>query len=1122
MVEFTVEQALQKAIEAYKEGKIQEADRFYTAILKVNPQHPEANYNMGVLAVSVDKAAEALPFFKKALEANPRTAQFWLSYIDTLIKLNKLEDAKAVFVQAKNKGAKGDTFDKLEKRLLRMSKVESVKPSNSLLDDAIKLRESGNFTQAIDILKNEYNRFPHNSNILALLSHCYLLSGDIETATIQLDQAKSLNANSALVAWNEVRLLLHNKRVAEALVIARRANKLFPEDVEGMAVLGSCLRANNELKESIVFLNKAIELNPNYAEALINRGLIRIVQEDKVRALADLAKAHRLKPHIKQIWGTTANLQIEAKLYAEAIPLLVRMIEDDPTNERMFYSLGWCKYHLSQFEEAVEEYKKAIKLKPNFAEAYCKMGYAFFKQRKLEEAIEAYHMALASKPDFADAQVNLGNALKDQGQLEEAIKSYTKALAIKPDIVEALNNLGIILTNQGKYDVAIETFKRVIDTKQNLSYGYFNLGFAFQEKGELKEAIEAYHKALVKKPDFADAHFNLGNALFKQGKLEEAIEAYQKALASKPDFAEALFNLGNALNDQGKLGEAMEAYQKALASKPDFAEAHFNLGNVLYKQGSINKAVASYGKVLTFKPNFPECYVNIGLALKNFRFSEPNQRMQKIILALLQEHTFARPQDIEVAAISLLKLEPTIRELLAKHKKDQKIFRLQESVGVLSEFRILLKLMSVCPITDLEFESLFTQIRASLLFSVSDPKASFKKLCFHSALALQCFTNEYVYAQNDDEIKVVKDLEILVQKILSKGVQPNPSLVLCLASYKALHEYEWCDRLVVNADIKEVYTRQIIEPIRELHLRSTIPVLEAISNPVSSKVREQYEKNPYPRWVQLGSHLEPKLISKLVEENNLRLFDQRILRVNAPDILVAGCGTGQHSLDTAGRFLNSKVLAIDLSLSSLAYAKRKSEELEFKNIEYLQTDILNLGLLDRQFDIVESSGVLHHMDDPRAGWKVLVQCLKKGGLIKIGLYSELARQQIVQVRRMIKMSSVPPTAASMKSFRNRIISSNNAHHKKILNSADFFSLSSFRDLLFHVNEHRFTIPQIRDCVDELGLVFCGFESDHLIRYFQNTNNCSDNLYNLDKWNAFEQDNPDSFAGMYQFWCQKVG
>ena len=86
-MELTLDQALQKGVEAHKAGQVQEADQYYTAILKANPKHPDANHNMGVLAVGVSKVEAAFPFFKTAVEANPNIAQFWLSFIDALIKL---------------------------------------------------------------------------------------------------------------------------------------------------------------------------------------------------------------------------------------------------------------------------------------------------------------------------------------------------------------------------------------------------------------------------------------------------------------------------------------------------------------------------------------------------------------------------------------------------------------------------------------------------------------------------------------------------------------------------------------------------------------------------------------------------------------------------------------------------------------------------------------------------------------------------------------------------------------------------------------------------------------------------------------------------------------------------
>jgi SAM-dependent methyltransferase len=290
---------------------------------------------------------------------------------------------------------------------------------------------------------------------------------------------------------------------------------------------------------------------------------------------------------------------------------------------------------------------------------------------------------------------------------------------------------------------------------------------------------------------------------------------------------------------------------------------------------------------------------------------------------------------------------------------------------------------------------------------------------------------------------------------------------------------------------------------------------------VSSKVSQQYEENPYPRWINTGLSLNPSPVSKVIKEQNLRLFDKVINDVEAPNILVAGCGTGQHSIGTAARFQNAKVLAVDLSLSSLSYAKRKTKELGFQNIEYMQADILDLGKLDRKFDIIESSGVLHHMDEPMTGWKILTDCLEIGGLMRIGLYSELARQHVVKIREEINQLDIGSSDLAMKSFRSDVITSSEEHCKRVRSTIDFFSLSELRDLLFHVQEHRFTIPQIKDCLSKLDLKFCGFETNEVVSNFKLLNTGADDPYNLDKWHLFEEANPHSFYGMYQFWCQKI-
>ena len=162
------------------------------------------------------------------------------------------------------------------------------------------------------------------------------------------------------------------------------------------------------------------------------------------------------------------------------------------------------------------------------------------------------------------------------------------------------------------------------------------------------------------------------------------------------------------------------------------------------------------------------------------------------------------------------------------------------------------------------------------------------------------------------------------------------------------------------------------------------------------------------------------------------------------------------------------------------------------------------------------------MEDPIVGWKALVDCLNKGGLMKIGLYSDLARKHIVDLRKETFRLGIGSSNDEIKKFREQLIASSNTVTKRLLNSGNFYSMSELKDLLFHVSEHRFTIPKIKESLSDLGLIFCGFELEGQVRENMRKDKTDiDNYLDLDQWENFEKSNPDFFSGMYQFWSQKI-
>ena len=140
--------------------------------------------------------------------------------------------------------------------------------------------------------------------------------------------------------------------------------------------------------------------------------------------------------------------------------------------------------------------------------------------------------------------------------------------------------------------------------------------------------------------------------------------------------------------------------------------------------------------------------------------------------------------------------------------------------------------------------------------------------------------------------------------------------------------------------------------------------------------------------------------------------------------------------------------------------------------------------------------------------------------MKIGLYSEIARQPIDEAREEIRLSGLATSETDIRKLRHLLAESNEERHKLVTQWDDFFNLSMLRDLMFHVQEHRFTLRQINDCVGELELKFCGFENEDAILNFRKHHGEESNIYDLLLWHEYEESYPRAFAGMYEFWCQK--
>jgi SAM-dependent methyltransferase len=522
----------------------------------------------------------------------------------------------------------------------------------------------------------------------------------------------------------------------------------------------------------------------------------------------------------------------------------------------------------------------------------------------------------------------------------------------------------------------------------------------------------------------------------------------------------------------GRHREAVGILREAIAREPGHAGAHDAIAMAYQALGRGDAAVRHFREAISLGLLGVEALI----------------KQSPAVMAALGRLAFAFPRPLPIA------------ELIGAG-----------GAGSLAEDALLLALLQSRAVCDLELERLLTAIRRALLREVAGTAGRWFALA--CALAQQCFINEYVFVLDDSERAQTRRLLDGIVQAISAGSDIAPSALAVAACYEPLHRLPGAAKLAERSwptSIEALLTRQLHEPLAELADRAAIPAPTEIEDAVSRAVRDQYEENPYPRWT-VALPVQATTLEDFLREQ----FGVVSAGLVGREILIAGCGTGEHSIETARRFPQAKLLAIDINRSGLAYARRKTREMRLVNIEYAVADILRLGSIDRRFDLIEAGGVLHHMADPEAGWRVLLSLLRPGGVMRIGLYSALGRRQLDAGRALIAERGYLPTADDIRVWRQELIRRN-----RPIGSSDFFTTSGCRDLCFNVMEHRFTLPRIQAFLEANRLTLLALEAPAEVReQFNRSNPEPAASTDLRRWNEFEQSHPQSFQAMYFLWAR---
>ena len=618
-----------------------------------------------------------------------------------------------------------------------------------------------------------------------------------------------------------------------------------------------------------------------------------------------------------------------------------------------------------------------------------------------------------------------------------------------------------------------------------------------------------------------------GELLMHCGEHGLAKKVIHQAVATKETCAIAQSRLSLLLLAEGDAERSVSIIESALENDPKNADLHEIAGDIKRKLGRTVEALSHHQAARQLQPGEPRHSLKLGNIFIEDRPAPYNAVLERLFLDLMRRSDGVRyDQDYWSYAELLLTQNPKTKDLFSKAESDKKFIAYVASC--IAQQPLLVACLTSFPIPNLELERSITNLRKALLLAEVELKDLQDRLFVLSMISIQCLLNDFIYAETTSETEKAAELEGRLDARIRCAEDIDLDDLLLLACYRRLAQKDWSSAYYESN--REKFTSEVwfkfhfADPIQERAIAKTIPQLTKLKNNTSEIVRAMYEESPYPKWTSAAyrSNLD---FYRAFRRLGLRLPEDDGFDLSNPSILVAGCGTGRTAFEYVS-MTNKVVTAIDLSRASLAYGSRKQIESSCRNIEWYQADIMSLASVDRKFELIDCCGVLHHLEKPRSGLNALVNLIKPGGLFKIALYSQAARRSLAGYRKLFKNLKLENTEAGRRNFREILLKDKSAEKTLGLTKwRDFFSGNEFRDLLFHPQEHLYTVPELETLLENSGLRFLSFDfggaNQAIYQALKTQAGGGFSPESLRSWAPVEEANPDLFSSMYVFWAQKI-
>ena len=293
-----------KGLQAHNAGDLSAAEQLYQETLVIKPEHPEANHNIGVVLVAKNELDKALEFFKFALDNSPNVSLFWASYIDTLIKLERIGESKTLIKAVKKAGI---SCDKIEAISLQLD-VLYQEPDAKASQKCDELIEQQKFDDAIKACLSLTKAYPNSAVLNINLGKCYFELGQIEQAISSCKKATEYQPNWEIGFALLGQIYSSQGNVDAAIEGYKKALLLNPDYAECYVLMGIALRQQGKSKEAIEAYTKALLIKPNYANAYNNLGVALKDQGKTAAAVESFKQASKLDPENACMRHTLAAL----------------------------------------------------------------------------------------------------------------------------------------------------------------------------------------------------------------------------------------------------------------------------------------------------------------------------------------------------------------------------------------------------------------------------------------------------------------------------------------------------------------------------------------------------------------------------------------------------------------------------------------------------------------------------------------------------------------------------------------------------------------------------------------------------------------------------------------------